>query len=178
MRPSNHLISKAAWTIVIIMLGVMFSAQKLAAIEQSEKEMTKLVERHFELYNTGNLSIVDEICAPDFVRYNDGKKNPEIGIDAYKKYIAGHRERYPDVTAKIDKVIIKADIMVCQWTWTATESGPGSYPPTGKRITIQGVNIYKVVNSKIAEIWFYWNNHEALKQIGFTITPPTVIEEE
>ena len=178
MRPSNHLISKAAWNIVIIMLGVMFSAQKLAAIEQSEKEMKKLVERSIEIYNTGDISIIDEICAPDLVRYFHGKKSSAVGIDAFKKGAKGHRNRYPDMKITIDEMIIAHDKVVFRYTYTGTQTGPGKIPPTGKRVTIHGIYIYKIVEGKIAEIWMYWNNQKWIEQLGYTITPPTIAVEE
>ena len=100
MKPSNNLLNKAAQAIILIMLGITLSCQQQAAIEQSEKEINKLVQRYIELINTGNLSIVDEICTPDLVTYFHGMKSSDVGIDAFKKSVKGHRVRYPDVNNK------------------------------------------------------------------------------
>jgi gluconolactonase len=178
MKPSNNLLNKAAQAIVLIMLGITFSCQQQAAIEQSEKEINKLVQRFIELINTGNLSLVDEICTPDVVSYYHGKKAPNVGSIAVKQFVEGHRVRYPDVNIEIDEMIIKNDKVVCRYTYTATLTGPGKLPPPHKSVTYHGVYIYKVVNGKIAEIWEYWDHQEKIKQLGFTITPPSTTSEK
>ena len=100
MKPSNNLFKKVAQTTLLIILGFTLGCQQQATIEQSEKEINKLVQRYIELINTGNLSIVDEICTPDLVTYFHGKKSSDVGIDAFKKSVKGHRVRYPDVNNK------------------------------------------------------------------------------
>ena len=68
--------------------------------------------------------------------------------------------------------------MVCRYTYTGTQTGPDkNYPATGKGVTLPGVSIYKVVNGKIAEIWRYFDMADWMKQLGFTITPPSATGE-
>ena len=39
-------------------------------------------------------------------------------------------------------------------------------PPTGKQITTTGVTIYRLVNARIAEVWFFPDNLGTLQQLG------------
>ena len=72
---------------------------------------------------------------------------------------------------------ITTDKAIFQYTYTATQTGPGNYPPTGKAVKVYGVGIIKVIDSKIAESWLYWNNQDWIKQLGYTITPPSTTNE-
>jgi hypothetical protein len=73
---------------------------------------------------------------------------------------------------KIDETIIKGDRIIALYTLTGTNTGPGQWPPTGKKIEIKGVSIGRIVDGKFAEELVYYNFAALLTQLGFTITPP------
>ena len=97
---------------------------------------------------------------------------PIVGIDAVKQWAVGVRTAFPDLNVKIDETIIKGDRVIAFYTLTGTNTGPGQWPPTGKKIVIKGVSIGRIVDGKFAEMLVYYNFAALLRQVGFTFTPP------
>jgi len=141
----------------------------------TEKELNSLFERDLLVWNEGDLSILDEILSPDFVRHEmdvEGKENI-VGIEANKENVKFNRTAFPDFHVTADDAIIKDDTLVMRWTLTGTHLGQfGDVPPTGKKIKMHGASIGKIKNGKFAEEWVYYNQVAGFAQMGFTFTPP------
>ncbi|MFW9951682.1 MAG: ester cyclase [Candidatus Thorarchaeota archaeon] len=135
--------------------------------------MKVLAERSLQIWNEGNLNLVDELYASNCIRHEVDISEDLIGTEAYKEYVTFLRTAYPDFNVIADELIIKDDKMVTRWTLTGTNTGPrGEMPPTGNKTKISGVNVNKIVEGKTVEEWVYYNNASVLTQLGFTITPP------
>jgi hypothetical protein len=124
--------------------------------------MKALADKLLEVWNEGNLSLLDEILSPEVVRHEVDISEDIIGIEANKE----------NVTSTEDKSIGR-------WTVTGTNTGPyGELPPTGEKMKISGINVNKVTDGKIIEQWVYYNQAAALTQLGFTIIPPETQTEQ
>jgi len=132
----------------------------------TEEEAKALIERVDEIWNEGNLALVDELYAPDFVEHFVNSSEDIVGIDAVKKWVTDARTRYPDLNVTTEEIIVKDDKIVVRWTTTGTNA------EYGKKVRNSGVAITHVVNGKFAEEWFYYTGAAVLRQLGFTITPP------
>ena len=62
-----------------------------------------------------------------------------------------------------------------RWTFTGNHTGPGSFPPTGKKVQVTGISISRIVNGKVAEEWVETDNLSAVQQLGFTLTSPPAL---
>jgi len=165
-----------------LLLCLNFSCQKQGEKAETpeamtEEEMKARVERDLEILNAGNLALVDELYAPEFVSHNYATNEEQVGLDALKEGITSMRTTLPDINVTYDEIIIMGDKTVTRWTMTGTNTGPlraseGELPPTGKKIRLSGVTISRRVNEKIAEEWIYFNVLDMLIQLGWTITPP------
>ena len=140
----------------------------------NEKEMKALWTSDLEVWNGGDLSLLDNILSPDYVRHVVDISEDIIGIEAYKENIIVNRTMIPDFTVNTDELIIKGDIIVGRWTATGTNTGPSSdgLPPTGNKIKFSGAAIMHVVDGKISETWMFYNMAAILTQFNYTITPP------
>jgi steroid delta-isomerase-like uncharacterized protein len=170
-----------------ILLCFAFGCQKQATEEApegiSEEEAQRIAEQMLEIFNAGNLALVDEIFDPGFVRHDRALPEDIVGLDAFKAYVTSLRTAYPDFAATIDEQIVKGDKMITRWTVTGTNTGPlqtpmGEFPPTGKAMSVNGAEIITVVNGKITEDWVFYNQLYALLQLGYTLTPPQPPEEK
>jgi len=149
----------------------------------TEEEMKARVERDLEIINAGNLALIDELYAPEYVSHDYATNEERIGLDALKEMITSLRTAFPDINVTNDEIIIMGDKTVTPWTMTGTNTGPlqaseGELPPTGKKIRLSGVTISLYVNEKIVEEWSYWNVLDVVIQLGWTITPPQPPEPE
>ena len=178
--------SMLQFTIIVplsLLLCFAFSCKKQVTEEApegiTEEEVKALVERDMEIWNEGNLALVDELIAPDYVEHTADISEDIVGIDAFKERVANLRTNYPDFNITIEELIVKNDKIVWCWILTGTNTGTTSdIPPTGKKVQVEGVGILRVVNGKIVERLIYYNEATLLRQLGYTITPPTIEGEE
>src|SRR6266480_3986439 len=85
-----------------------------------------------EAFNSGNLNVVDECTADDFVDHD-----PIMGdqdAEAAKQQIAAYRASFPDIHITIDEIFDAGDKVVYRWTGEGTfENEFMGLAPTGER---------------------------------------------
>ena len=60
----------------------------------------------------------------------------------------------PDWHMVIDEMIAEGDRVMARWTFFGTQQGEYyGLPPTNKQVTYSGINIFRIADGKIAEIW-------------------------
>jgi steroid delta-isomerase-like uncharacterized protein len=175
MKKSILLWTKTTYvaSFILLMLCLSFSCQQQVEEGITEEEVQNLVERDQKIWNEGNLALIDELIAPDYVEHTAGISEDIVGIDAFKERVTDLRNSFPDFNVTVEELIVKDDRIVWRWIATGTNTGTmNDIPPTGKKIRIEGVGILRVVDGKIVERLPYWNEATMLRQLGFTITPP------
>jgi len=99
----------------------------------NEKEMKAHADAQLEVWNTGNLSLFDDILSPEIVTHNADVEDL-IGIESVKVWVTSTRTGFPDVNVTIDDLIVKGEYLVWRWTFTGTHTGLFfDMPPTGKK---------------------------------------------
>lgn len=168
---------------LFLLLCFVISCQKQAEEGITEAEVQVIADGVLEIWNEGNLDLIDELYAPDYLRHYVDIYEDIAGIDAYKKWVTDSRTTYPDFNVIIHELIFKSDKVIAKYTFTATNTGPlntpaGELPPTGKTIRVSGATIMHIADGKIVEEWLYFNQASAMQQLGFTITPPAPPEKK
>ena len=169
----NHLILIVSSLILIIALVFIAGCQQQT---DYSKELKSLVDKYNSVWETGNVDELDAIFDPNFIRHADASTSAE-GLDALKKMIKDFHTAYSDKKLVSEEEIYTKDKFVGRWTFTATNTGPGEMPPTGKTIKIWGVNILHFKDGKIVEEWDGYDNLTFLEQLGYSIVPPSNSEE-
>ena len=167
---------------LILMLCFTFSCQQEGEKADIEKEVkvhaiTKVIEK---AWNKGDLDVLDEIYAADFVQHRAPFPDYE-GLDAYKEYIEATRKAYPDLKFTIKEIIVDGDTTAVWFTFQGTHEGESMMfpvPPTGKQVTMSGCNIGHWVEGKAVEEWVFSDWLGLMKQLGFTVAPPSLPEQE
>ncbi len=172
MRYDLPIIKKAACITVLALLFLAVGCQQ----QDTSKEWKPITDGYVKAWNTGNLEILDGIVDPQFVRIV-GSTTLAEGLDSLKKYISSARETYPDFHVTIDERIYAGDKAASRWTVTATNTGPGDFPPTGKQVTVTGISFSRMKNGKLVEERVEYNVLSWMQQLGFTLTPPSGPEE-
>jgi steroid delta-isomerase-like uncharacterized protein len=158
-------------------LGILFAMFGCATVQKggelSEQEIKALTDQYLEIWNKGDLALVDKVYASEpLMELVDVLAPIIVYSEAFKRYVVAVRTQYPDLNVKIDEIIVKGDRLILRYTSTGTNTGPGRIPPTGKKIKFSAVSIIRVVNGKIAEELVYCNQAAVLRQLGYTFTPP------
>ena len=124
-----------------------------------------------EVWNKGNLDLIDEFYADNYVGHGTAGQD-EDGPEALKQGITNVRTAYPDLHLTIEDLIAEGDKVVGLWTATGTNTGTrmDGGPATGKRVTVSGITINRIYGGKIVESWARWDSLSMYKQLG--VTPP------
>lgn len=125
------------------------------------EENKAIVRRWIEAYNKRNLDF-DEFIASDYVDHTN-----QVNRDGLKQLFDIGLKAYPDWHETIEDIIAEDDKVWVHLSYTGTHKGEFmGLAPTGKKITSKAVDIYRIVNGKLAEYWNVTDNVNILKQIG------------
>jgi steroid delta-isomerase-like uncharacterized protein len=143
---------------------------------QMSEHNKAIVRRLFaELWNTGNLSMADQIFAPTYEHHDSSTPDFGRGPDSEKKRASLYRNAFPDMHLTIEDVIAEGETVMTRWSCQGTHKGDlNGIAPTGKRITINGVTIARVSAGKIVEGFVNWDALGLMQQLGVVPAPAQV----
>jgi steroid delta-isomerase-like uncharacterized protein len=131
----------------------------------------KLLEEYVELYNSGDLDACMELYAEDAVQgMPDGTFE---GRSAIHERLAREPEGFPDATYIVGSFVEQGDTFADEWTFVGTHTGTyelpdgTQLPPTGKRVSIKGMELVRVRDGKIVVDNLYFDNMTVAAQLGF-----------
>lgn len=113
-----------------------------------------LALRYFdEILNKADLAAIDALLAPDFVFLITTIPGGVRGREAYKGFVRDLRNAFPDgVFTPVGQVAEDGKAAV-RWTFKGTHRGPFlGVAPTGRTVTDNGIDMFRVVDGRIAEI--------------------------
>lgn len=137
------------------------------------EERNKALARRYieEVWNRGNLDLIDELFTPDYVNHNLSAGQAP-GLAGIKALIGGFRAASPDLRLTIDDLIAEGDKVVTRWTARGTHQGDlMGIPPTGKRLTVSAIVVDRFVDGRIVEHWAARDDLGMLQQLGVIPTP-------
>ena len=136
----------------------------------SAEDVKATVERAGELWNTGNMTIADQIYASDFVNHDPGAPDV-VDLESYKGFIAAVRAGMPDFQVTFEDMVVEGNQVASRWTAHGThEAELVGIPPTGQQATWTGMTSYRFDGGKIAEAWWSRDMLSLLMQLG--VVPP------
>lgn len=126
----------------------------------------RLVQRFFEeCWNGGNVSLLDELLAPNHAHHLPGRDL--IGPGQVRNLVLTTRSAFPDLHITLDDVIIAGDKIICRWTIQGTNTGSlGNNPPTGKRVVYTGIDIIRCSDNRIVELWSQYDSTGLVRQLS------------
>lgn len=119
----------------------------------------------------GKVELVDQLVAPDFVDHN-----PTPGFapnrEGLREFVRHFRAAFPDLQLTLEDLICEGNRVVDRWSMRATHQGEFlGIPPTGKAVTLGGIDILSIVGGKIVEGWHYEDQLGAMQQLGAITSP-------
>jgi steroid delta-isomerase-like uncharacterized protein len=138
----------------------------MASIEERNK--ASLVRFYDEIINQGNVAVVDELMAPNFLHYGE-TLFPRIECSAaIKAGVQGVINAYPDGHTVVEDMVAEGDTVVCLLSWRGTHQGPFmGVPPTGKVSTWRGISTYRFnAAGRIIERWANMDVMGQLRDLG------------
>ena len=133
----------------------------------SAEENKALVRRWIEEgWNQGNVAIIDELAAPDFVDHHLAPGLPP-NADGHKAWFQVARAGFPDLQLTIEDMIADGDRVVARMTVTGTQTGEFmGLPPSGKLVSVTAIGISRIADGKSVEYWEIFDALGLMQQIG------------
>jgi len=151
--------------LLVFLLGALFAFSACAQMDKTAEANAALADRFAaEAWNNGNLDLIDEIIADDFVRHlpNSWDTSKIEGAAAFKEYMANIRTVYPDFHVQIHKRIADGDMVASSWTVSGTNQ------ELNKKISIMGMTMTRYADGKAAEEWVTWDTAGMQSQLAAT----------
>ena len=143
----------------------------------SAEETKDVVRRFWGVWEEGNIGLVDELVAPDYVNHSPGIPDQPEGPEGIKAVVSMFRGGMPDLRVVIDDMIAEGDKVAVRYTLEGTHEGElFGVPPTGRRISIESVTIERVSGGKIREHWRVTDTLDMMQQLGAMPTPEHAAE--
>jgi len=107
---------------------------------------------HRALFESADLdAVVDAFFAPSFVSHNTPPGLPS-GIEGVKAFFAMFRDGLSDIEVTVDQIISQNDAVAVATTTCGANTGSlFGMPPTGRRVSVTGVDMLRLVDGKIIE---------------------------
>ncbi len=111
----------------------------------------------YSAYAAADHDAMDELLAVDFVGHGIGPGLTDDAEGMKQSSVAMHAA-LTDCSNKIEQMIAEGDMVAVRFTTRAVHSGElFGVPPTGKRVTMSGIEWYRLSNHKIVEFWGEYN---------------------
>src|SRR5580692_10657347 len=116
-----------------------------------------------EIFNQGKFQVADEIYASDFVNHGLHKN---FDLQADQAAVHAEKKAFPDLTITVDQMVAEGDLVTVVWTFRGTNTAAGyGLPPTGARIELRGITVWRIVDGKIREEWTSFDDMQAARQL-------------
>lgn len=145
----------------------IWSGDLTPARTNSAEANIQVVRRVFEeVWNQGNLDLLDELLDPEFIDHSAPPGTPP-GIRGYKIAITRFRNAFPDIRFNLDQVTAEDDRVAIRLTGKGTHRGMFlGIPGTNKVVSFGGMTFIRMDNRMVMERWGISDMPGLMMQLG------------
>jgi len=168
----GHLLRRIMRKILLLLLvafaavGAAFASDSALppdGTSQQSRNKAVAVRVFEEIFNQGKFQVADEIYASDFVNHGLHKN---FDLQADQAAVHAEKKAFPDLTITVDRMVAEGDLVTVVWTFRGTNTAAGyGLPPTGARIELRGITVWRIVDGKIREEWTSFDDMQAARQL-------------
>lgn len=155
VAPAEHDFSQNLTRMGLVVTAVIVAAWVgVDLLVRRNPEANKvLVRRLYVAFDTGGVDLLDDVVAPDFVDH-DPLPGQGPGLTGLKQAVGLFRAAVPDGEVRVEDVLAEGDKVVAHVTVRGTHRGEFlGVQPTGRAVTAEGVEIFRIAHGKVAEGW-------------------------
>ena len=135
-------------------------------MKKKNKKLIKALTNDF--WNNQNIDAYGDFFSEDLIVHLESE---DKNSDEYKAMCQAVMEGFPDMHVSIDNLVAEADQVTKVWTTNSTHKGEFlGIPPTGNKILVKGIEVFRIKDEKIVEMWWVMDNLGLMQQIG--VIPP------
>lgn len=128
----------------------------------------RLVRRFvYEVWHQGNLDLIDEIVAADYVRHDPAWPEEVRGRDGLRQYMSTVRQAFADLQVTIEEIIAEGDKVVVRWRAKGTHQDDFmGIRATWRGMALLGMSMHRIESGQIAETWDGYDALGLMQQLG------------
>ncbi len=131
-----------------------------------------VMARIYDAFNTGDLSYVDDIMAPNMIEHQMMPGVESVGSEAFRQTVTMMRESFSDLRLDADHMVAEGDMVATLITMSGTQTGPMmGAPASGNQFRITGLDLVRFADGKAVEHWGYMEEVSMMEQLG--MMPPS-----
>ena len=136
-----------------------------SAVSPESHHVATLTRYYEQVWNRGDIDLLDEVVSRDLVGHDVAIG--DFGFEQLGEIVRMFRSSFPDFQVHPADVLARDDRIALRFRseGTFTREFMGC-PPTGARLSITGLVMYRFGGGKIAEIWVEWDHHRFWREIG------------
>ena len=134
-------------------------------------DTNKTVARRYleDFWNGDEAAVIEKLAVDDVIGHPVPGQTLQ-GRDLLKQRHAALRGIYGDPHFAVEDLIAEGDKVLVRWSFTGKHIGPlMGAAPTGKQISIGGMNLFQFVDGKIVEFWVNADDLGELQQLGVVL---------
>jgi steroid delta-isomerase-like uncharacterized protein len=137
----------------------------------AEQNKAIIMRIYDELLNQEKKSIIDEIYAADVI-VHDPFMGTVTGRDAFRQLLGMFDAAFPGHRAQVHHILAEGNLVAVVHTHIAKHTGQFMHlAPTGRDISVNGIEVFRMADGKIAEFWRHDDDVGLLMQLGAIPTP-------
>ena len=132
----------------------------------SIEENKAIVRRFFELGpSSGDMNAANELLDPNFALYTPLPS--ATGIQGINDVVTACRAAFEHLNVTVEDMVAEGNKVTARFTARGIHKGQFmGLSPTGKPITMTGIEIFLIENGKIVELWGEANMLGLMQQLG------------
>lgn len=120
-----------------------------------------------EVYRQGNLALIDEIYAENYVEHNPALPYDIRGLEDVREKIRMFQSAFSDATGATEDIIAEDDMVADRHRFKAVHDGEFmGIEPTGTEVEVEGMAFHRIEDGRIAETWVQADMMGMLEQLG------------
>lgn len=150
------------------LVDVNDQSEAAASTETPLEQANKAVVQRFyeEVVNQKKVEVFKEVFDPKMTEHSLGF-GPQLFRDT--DLFAG----FPDQHLTVDLWVVENDLVTAVVTVSGTQTGEFiGIAPTGKTVTFSQIDVWRVQDGKITDVWHNFASADILQQVGYTLVPP------
>jgi steroid delta-isomerase-like uncharacterized protein len=122
-----------------------------------------------EVWNNADFAALDDLTGTTFAYHLGGQ--PPRDKAAMRQFLQAVHASFPDWRVQIQTIVAEENTVAVRWNGRVTHQRVfQGIPPTGKQITVSGINLYRIEDGVISQEWEQMDSLGMLGQLG--VLPP------
>ncbi|HLM32097.1 MAG TPA: ester cyclase [Solirubrobacterales bacterium] len=138
----------------------------------SAEENETVFRRWIDAFNDRDKHAEADARAPGYVAHAPGVPEP-LDADAWAEFIFDvFVGAFPDLRLTIEEIGCSNNTVAARMAFRGTHRGEfQGLPPTNRPVTFRSVELNRMVDGKVAEHWFEFDQVGLLQQLGLAVIP-------